>query len=359
MGRLLGTLGLSDTDRSFIEVVGQRVVWETAQQTLTWYREYQQQIQGIFVSGRTEDHTFRYYRYNTGYLQKAGGLAQPHARRVSGSWDVGFPLEDFRDQVAADDISVKYMTVQEYDRQFDGVLGADANTRRYQILRALFLASSYTYNDPIKGSVTVQPLANGDSTLYPPVYYNTTEATHDHLLESGYAPASISDTNNPLVTLRNTLVEHRGFQTIGTNIVVFINSAQRAKVEALTDFTEVNDPMIRVGDNTAVPIMMPDTPGEVIGRCSNCWVVVWDWIPANYMVAIDPEQGPPLMERVDPAYTGIEAGLNLIFRGNDAEHPFEQSIWRDRFGYGVADRLSAAIMFLDASNPYVTPTAYA
>jgi hypothetical protein len=84
--------------------------------------------------------------------------------------------------------------------------------------------------------------------VYPPVLGSETEATEDHYLESGYASANVSDTNDPYVTVVDDLEHHFGAATGGENIVVFINNAERGVTEDLTDFAPVPDQYIRVGD---------------------------------------------------------------------------------------------------------------
>ena len=48
-----------------------------------------------------------------------------------------------------------------------------------------------------------------------------------------------------------------------------------------------------------------------------------------------------------------------LFRFVRLHDPLYQRIWRDRFGYAVANRLSAVITYFDAGSTYVTPAIYA
>lgn len=365
MATIFGALGLSDTDRVFNATVGQRTIYDLAAQYVQNWRADQQAAQSVFVEGITSDRSFRYKLPGSGRLQRSGTRAETAAKRAYGSWDVGFPLEDFRDAIVADDVTMAYMTAAELQRHIDAVISADANTRRFELLKRLFNNTATTFIDPLWGNITVQSLANNDSVTYPPVLGSETDATEQHYLESGYAASAISDTNNPYVTISDELEEHFGAPTGGSPIAVFINNAQTAKSIALTSFVPVTAMGINPGAQTATVTAIPGdlTAGRpswrVLGRdeAAGVWVVEWRWIPANYMLGIHLMAPKPLMERIDPADTGLGAGLQLVAR--DIDFPFETSVWRDRFGYGVGNRLNGVAFELGTGGSYTVPTAFA
>jgi len=357
MTGIFGLLGLADSDRSYVSTIGQSVVSEAASMYLAEHNAEMEAIERVFIQSTTSDHAFRYKLPGGGRLQRRAGQAQSGAVKASGSWDVGFPLEDFGAQVAADDITLAYMTMPELQLHLDTVRMQDINTRRYEMLKALLNNTARTFVDPIWGSITVRPLAlASDSVLYPPVLGSETEATETHHIESGYAASSISDTNNPLVTIVDEIEEHFGSGTGGENIVVFINNAQTAKIKLLTDFEEVNDRFVRVGDGVNVPVNLPSVPGKIIGRGSGAWVVEWRYIPANYMVAMHLEEAAPLMKRIDPPETGLGSGLQLVSR--DAAFPLVSAHYRNRFGIGVANRLNGVVMELGTGGTYTIPSGF-
>ena len=357
MAGIFGMLGISDTDRAYVSTIGQSVVYEVAQRYIAAHNEQMTAIERVFVERETEDYAIRYKLPGGGRLQRRGGQAQSGAVKASGSWDVGLPLEDFGAQVAGDDVTLAYMTVQELQIHLDTVLNQDVNTRRYEMLKALLNNTARTFVDPLWGSITVRPLAlASDSVVYPPVLGSETEATDTHHIESNYTAANISDTNNPLVTIVDELEEHFGSGTGGENIVVFINNAQTAKIKALSDFDEVVDRFIRVGDGVSVPANLPMVPGKIIGRGSGAWVVEWRHIPANYMIAIHMEEPAPLLKRVDPADTGLGRGLQLVSR--EVNYPLVQAHYRNRFGIGVGNRLNGVVMELGVGGTYSIPSGY-
>ena len=362
MGLIHGALGLPDIDDSYINTIGQSVVYEASQLLLAQYNADLSTARALFVDGTTEDFKVRYKLPGGGRLQRRQEQTATQAVKASGGWDVGFPLEDFGARILADDITLAKMRLQEYSRHIDTVFIQDANTYRFEMLRAIYNNAARTFIDPLKGSITVQPLANNDAVLYPPVTGSESEATGNHYLVSGYTSANISDTNNPFPRIVGKLEDHFGANQGGSNIVVFINPAQVAKVAALADFVDYVDRFVVPGDQTATVTGLPRIPASarVIGRSmSGAWVAEWRWVPADYMLAIHADAPPPLRERVDPAAEGLGQGLQLV--AQDREFPLQSAHYRHRFGLGVANRLNGVVMQLKtgADADYATPTIYA
>lgn len=356
MTTIFGAIGINDNDRIFSSTVGQTAIYEVVNQAVTQYNYTLNQVLSAFVEERTTDFKRRYKLPGGGFMGRRGVQARGPAVKAYGQWDVAFPLEDFDEALWDNDVDRAYMTAREFQRHLETIFTRHTNAVRYEVLKALLNNTQRTFVDPLHGSLSIEPLANGDTVVYPPVLGSTTEATDTHYLESNYASASISDTNNPYVTVRDELEEHFGAATGGENLVSFINNAERAITESLTDFDEVPDRFIRVGDNTDVPMGLPNVPGRILGRVSGVWVVEWRFIPANYIVTTHLEAPAPLIQRSDPDDTGLPADLTLV--SEDADYPFEASEWRHRFGFGCGNRLNGVIMELGTGGTYTIPTGY-
>lgn len=356
MTAIFGLIGLNDSDYAYVNTAGQALVFGAANMYIAKANQDMLDAIGVFVEEVTETYKERYKLPGGGRLQKRGGQAQSAAVKAAGAWDVAYPLEDFGAQVAETDVAMAYMTPQEFQRHVDTVIAQNANTVRHEILYRIFNNTQRSFVDPQWATLLVEPLANGDAALYPPVLGSESEATENHYLESGYAAASISDTNNPYATMVDELEEHFGDRTGGNNIVTFINQAQVAKTSDLTDFDEVPDRFIRVGSNTDVPESLPLVPGKIIGRVSGTWVVQWRWIPSGWMFSMHLDEVPPLKMRVDPAATGLGRGLQLVAR--EEKYPIESAHWRHRFGVGTGNRLNGVVMELGTGGTYSIPTAY-
>lgn len=361
MATIYGTIGIDETaaDQVYLQTVGYELIYTATQDWLAQYNADLDAAMAVFVEQTTDKHSFRYKLPATGRLQRRGGQARSAAAQAGGKWDVAFPLEDFGDVIAGDDVALAYMTAAEYQRHLDGIASRNTGTVRFEMLKAILNNTARTFTDESLNTptLTIQPLANGDSVVFPPVLGSESEATENHYLESGYAAASISDSNNPIQTIVDELEEHFGATQGGSNIAVFINNAQRAKVEALADFSEVPDMYVVVGDNTDYAENLPQgLPGRIIGRCNGAWIVEWRFIPANYMVGIHLDAPKPLIKRVDPAATGLGQGLQLVAKSMD--HPLESAFWRHRFGIGCGNRLNGVVMELGTGGTYDIPSGY-
>lgn len=358
MSQIYAALGIPDTDRAFVNTLGQAVVYEATQELLAEYNADLAAAMAVFVERTTTDHKLRYKLPMGGRMQRRGGQGRSGAVKAVGQWDVALPLEEFGDAVAGDRVSMAYMTIQEYDRHLDGIMLRNKNTRRHELLRTLFNNTSRAWEDDNYGELTLVPLANGDAVVYPPVQGASDDATADHFLVSGYAASAISDANNPVKTIVRKLELRFGAEQGNSNIGVFINSAQTELVMDLADFEEVTDRFVVLGaDGNTLSGLPQNVPGRVIGRVSGGWVIEWDWIPAGYLMGVHFGAPRPVLQRVDPAETGLASGLVLV--AEDEKYPFQGAQWSDRFGLGIGNRLNGAVMELTTDPTYDIPAAFA
>lgn len=352
-----GILGLEDAQTP-VNQVGQRQTFEAITEFINRHNAAVQRVIGTLVEGTTTDIETFFETPGGGMMQEGNEYSRPGAIKTFGRYNVGYPLRDARDQIAADDITLAYMTLRQVNRSVETIFTRHLNWIRFHILRALFNNVNDTdyYEEAYGRTVTIRRLANQDGTIYAPVINADDGAEDDHYLISGYTSANISNTNNPFITLRDEIKEHFGE---GVNIVVFINPAQSAVVKLLADFVEYGDPMLRQPNDTTVIVGQAPAgvPGTIIGRISNVWVSEWVHVPADYMLAVDVAQPGPLTKRVDIP-TDIQGRGVLALVARQVEWPLQEAFWRDRHGYGVSNRLSAAVMQLAAAGPYAIPAAY-
>lgn len=364
MSGIYGALGLNTTDsqRVYVQTIGQRAIYDAVREVIAQWNRDMEAAMAVFVEESTDGFAERYLLPGGGRMQRRGGQAQSGAVKATGSWDVAYPLEEFGDQVAADRVAWGYMTMADLDRHLRSVQARYANTVRFEILKAILNNTNATFVDPLRGNLTIRRLANTDGTTYPPVLGSESEADDEHYLESNYAATAISDTNDPYTTIVNELEEHFGTPTGGSNIVVFINQAEVPETRDLTDFVPVTDVGIVPGDDTAtiagLPAELAAGSWRIIGRLdgAGCWVAEWRWMPANYMVGIHLDAARPLKRRVDPADTGLEAGLTLVSESD--VYPFSASHYSARFGFGCGNRLNGVVMELGTGGTYTIPTGY-
>lgn len=353
-----GLLNLADAQTP-VSAVGQRTTFEAIGEFVSRHNARVEQTIRLLVARTTTDIETFFETPGGGMMQESNQLTRPGAIKAYGRYNVGFPLRDARDQIAGDDITFAYMTLEQVDRSVQTIFTRHGNWVRFNILKALFNNANDAawWEEAYNRTIVIRRLANQDGTIYPPIINSETPAQDNHYLVSNYLSSAISNTNNPFPVLRQEVLEHFGE---GTNIVVFINTAQVAIVKTLADFTPVNDPAITQPiTETVISSTIPGgIPGTVIGRIASVWVSEWNSIEPDYMLAIDIAQPGPLTKRVDIP-TDIRGRGVLALIAKQVEFPLEESFWRDRHGYGVSNRLSAAVMQFKASGSYDIPTKYA
>jgi hypothetical protein len=362
MSQIFSILGIPDSDRSYLNTIGQSVVYEAVQENLRQISDDLNSALSVFVDETTSDHARRYKLPGSGYMQRRDRASAPGAVKAYGKWDVAFPLEDFGDQIAIDDVSLAYMNMQELNRHLDSIEVRNRNTMRREILVALMNNTNLSFVDESleTPTLTVVPLANGDSVVYPPVLGSDSEATDDHYKETNYVVGSISDTNDPCEDAVSELEEHFGSQTGGSEIVMFAGKTLADKIRnTLTDFEDIDDRHIQQGANANLVVGLPaNLPGKLIGRHNaGIWVCEWRYMPDNYSLSVHMGAPKPLIMRVDPADTGLGVGLQLIAK-ND-KFPMEGSFYRNRYGFGVGNRLNGVVHEYATGGSYTIPTSLA
>lgn len=303
MSAIFGHLNISDSDRVFNSTVGQRVIWDAAQEYLGRVNAELAASLGLFVQETTENFKERYKLPGGGYLQQRNSDGSYQAVKVTGQWDVCYPIRDQGAQIAGNDVDMAYMTVKELDNHIQTVVIQNVNTTRYWVLKAILNNTEVSFVDPLHGTLACEPLANGDSVVYPPVIGATAEATEDHYLASNYAYTAISTTNNPILTMKADLEHHYGLSEGGSDIIIFVPASVTPYLVALgsTHWTDIGDPRINYGNATNLAQMLGASyPGTLRGRCDGCWIVEWAWMPTDptpYLFGIYPGAPAPLKRR--------------------------------------------------------------
>lgn len=364
MSGIYGALGIAEAaaERTYVSAIGQQLVYEAVQAELARHSDELNSVIGLFVEGKTTDYKRRYELPGGGYLQPLGTQGAPGGVKAAGSWDVAFPIMDFGASFSRDRVGRAYMTVAQLNKHLDTIMIQDRNTVRREIMKALLDnggGASVSFKDPIYGTLALQPLANGDSVVYPPVLGSDDEATDNHYIETNYAASGISDTNDPTKTVRDELEEHFGAPTGGSNIVMLTTpTIANYIMEELTEADDVVNRFIDPGSNTDIPVGLPaGTPGRVRGVCNSVWIVEWRSLPANYAIGIHADAPKPLMMREDPADTGLGSGLQLV--AEDEQFPFKNSYYSHRFGFAVGNRLNGVVLEFGTGGSYTVPTGYA
>jgi hypothetical protein len=348
---ILGMLNSSDSDYVKLHTYGQGVIYDALTQILGNHNNDVAEARTLFVSMTTWMFQDVYKLEGYGRLQRRGVQSRPGEVKAAGEWTVGYPLEDFGAAIGISTVDWAYMDAREFNRHVGTVLTQDLNTHRFEILKAYFNNTARAFIDLGKHfpDTTVQPLANGDSVLYPPVVGSEVPSTSNNYLGVPAAATTITDANNPIPAMVNQLEQRFGTPTGGSDIVIFCNNAQTLGIQGLAGFTTVPNRFVTYGDLTNLVVTggIPIRMGRVLGETNSALIVEWRWIPAGYLLGIHAGAPPALALRTDPPDTGLTTGLQM--KAQDEEFPFLDYAWTDRFGYGVANRLNGVVMDLTAA----------
>lgn len=349
MSLFAGILRTEDLNRSLTEIDPQII--ETAiNDVLAAHVEERNAATALFVAAETTDPTMVIREAGLDEGQEIGEDGRPLETHVGGSYSVGFPLKRIGWAVGWNDETAAYMTAADLDREVKAKLAGNARRHWREILRAVIGDNAnYTYVDRFKGNVTVRRLANTDGTLY-----GDTPAEDNHYYGTNYANTALSATNNPFATLATEIREH--FDTTD-RIVAFTNPALVPEIQAdLTTFVDRGVDGIVPANSTAVanePGALT-VPGDFIGidSASGVYVYSWNRMPADYIYAQAIDRPAPLYRRV-PEPTQLR-GFNTV--AEEAHFPFYKRTWRELFGYGVANRLVGAAVYVTASTSWTDPS---
>lgn len=360
MTTIFGLAKLTASDYAYVNNANQELIYNAAQQYIQMANIAAMQAMELFVDPTpTTNFKERYQLGISGRMQRASEETTGAQVARSGSYDVAYPIWNFHEGLAISDVDNAYMTPAELQTHVDGIITRHLNAKRHEVLYRVFNNTQDTFTDKRHGTLTIETLANGDGVLYPPVEGSEDEAIENHYLESGYASASISDTNNPIKTIVEDLVHHGVNRTNDIPCAVLINPAQQTVISALTDFVPYVPPAILRGADTDQVAMPPrNLPGKIIGYLPGyAWISVWNWMPSGYLVGVNLEAPQPIKMRIDPAETGLGGGgLQLLPEERNGVLTF--NAWRLRFGLGAANRLSCVVMELGTGGTYTIPTIY-
>lgn len=282
------------------------------------------------------------------------GKALPIKR--AGYADVAYPIHGSGNAWGANWITRAKMTGREVQRITATLLNGDARWMRDHLFAALFYGtaggSGWTFNDPTKGALTIQGLANGDTQTYMIQSGADASTTDTHILAQANA---IADADNPYDDIYNELTEH---PENGGEVIAFIPTALKATTMALTNFVEKNDPNLQLGASTTTLIgsLGIETPGVLIGYCDGVWIYEWKAMPSTHILATTTEGDRTLALREEPEEE-LQGFNRVVDNAPAISHPFYESQYLRLGGFGARNRVGA-VSYRIGSGTYAVPTNY-
>jgi len=345
---LSGFVNLADLAAQRVNNVPTAVINTAIDQALAEHNRQIDALLGLFVQ-RVNDYQLNYKTTGVRSLQGLDEKGRALPTKTGSRYTVAFPLHMGGDALGWDWVTRAKMTVQEVNDEIAAMLMGDARWMRDHILSAIFTNVTYTFTDPLQGALTIQPLANGDGTLFNVIAGNDAGLDDDHYL--GQASA-IADATNPYPTIYTELHEHP--ENTGGEIIALIASDLVATTSALATFYEATDPDLSPGTGiTLTGTLGTPVPGTVIGKADKVWIVEWPVLPSKRIVAVATGGPKPLGMREDP-----EAELRGFKRvAERQDHPWYESQYVRRAGFGAYNRVGALTMEIEDSS-YDIPTGY-
>lgn len=345
---LYGFNALKDVFGKRVTEVGVGVVADAIAATVAEHNRQMDALLGLFIR-RTTDFKIRYRTASAARLQPMDEFGRALPIKTAGQYDIAFPIQSGAAAWGANYVARQKMTVGEANELTSALVSADVRWMRDHILAALYDNTSWTFTDDEHGSLTIKPLANGDSDVYMIITGSDAAATDTHYLAQA---AGIADVSNPFPTIQSELVEH---PENGPEVLVLAPTNLRASIEALSNFIPFSDPNIALGANSdrLVGSLGVQVPGEIIGYTDKCWISEWRAMPDNYMIGVNVGGEAPLgmREDVEPELRGFQ---QVAVR---EDHPFQESQWLRRAGFGAWNRVGAVVQRI-GNAAYAIPTNY-
>lgn len=344
-----GFVNLHDVFSQRVTEVGVGEVTAAIDQSLEEHNRQIDAFMNLFVQ-RTTDFKTRYRTASALRLQPLDEQGRALPVTTQGYYDAAWPIHMAGLAHGRTWLAAQKLTVGEVNRDLIAMQTADIRWVRDHILAALFLDDGWTFNDDEHGALTIEGLANGDSTTYQIMTGADQGATDNHLLAQASA---IDNSNNPFDEIKAELLEH---PENGGEVIAFVPTNLKASVEALSTFYPISDPNIRQGSATAelVGTLGASLPGELFGyEDSKVWLCEWRSLPDSYIIAV-PTSGPrPIAMREDelPSLRGFQR----VAERND--HPFYESQFMRRAGFGSWNRVGAVVQRI-GNGTYAVPTNY-
>jgi hypothetical protein len=336
----------------FTERVADRLIPVVDQAIADSVAEHNRQIdalRSLFVQP-TEAYTSRYQQISANRLQPLDERGRARPVLPAGYYDVAFPIKEAGTAWGNTFKAGELMTVGDVARMTAMMTNADVVWMRDNILAALFAATTYTFADDAYGSLTIQPIANGDTVTYLR-NGSLTSAVDTH--QMGQA-AEILDASDPFPTIFTELTEHPG--NTG-DVIALIASDLVAATKALTGFHAAADPNIQSGisSDRLVGTFGTAVPGTLLGyHDSGVWIAEWSSLPNHYIVATTTGGDRPLAMREYPA-DSLKGFILIPDPRND--HPYYERQYVRYAGFGAFNRVGAIVMEI-ADATYDVPTGY-
>lgn len=282
-----------------------------------------------------------------GDMLEADEFSRVPTQRESAGQLVGFPLRKYAYAIGWTRDWEKLRSPADFAIAQQAAQGANLRRIQYELKKALFTPTNYSYVDTFvdEATLAVKALINADSSS---IQNGPNGETFDGTSHTHYNANSTLTAAAVQATI-DDVVEH-GF---GGQVRVYISRTNEAAFRLLTGFIEAIDPRLTLNANANESVRRLDytrLDNRMIGYFGGAEVWVKPWMVANYLFAMDvASPAKPLCMRVPPA----EAGLHVVAE-IDA-HPLRAQYMEHSFGFGAWARTNGAVLYF-ANGSYSAPS---
>lgn len=342
---------LADVKDRMVTEVGVGVVSSAIEQAFNAYNSNVDQMMDLLVRRTTEFKTV----YRTAGIARTQPLDEDGRARpvkTGAKYEVAFPLSDWGIAWGANWKTRQKMTVDHVNVTVSLLQAADQRRLRDLLLQALFAAVDYSYEDAEHGTLTVKPIANGDTQTYNVMVGADSGATDNHqATNAGTAPTSAM-----FQAAADDLREH---PENGDEVTIWVPTAHRAAVTQFSgDFLAINDSNVRLGTGSSQLVGSDGRsgPGELFGYVPSAKTFVREWrsLPQYNFIAMTNGGDPPIAMREDE--TAALRGFKSIAERED--HPYWERQYFRSVGFGAFNRIGAYILQLNNAGSYAPPTGF-
>lgn len=339
-GTAYGFVGLEELGRFRIDQIenGVGVVRDAVERTLAYNNARNERFRAALSTGVNVAKEL-YEMPSGGTLQDIDEHDNPLPTVQLAAQDVAFPIRGGGDATGNDRISRALMTVNDANRAVQQATLRDKKWHVNYMMAAVMRSTPYQFLDRTRrtyrgaGSLTIKPLANGDTDTYI-TGQGSGVATENHYL---VLEGAISASNTPFARIYDELVEHADTDQ---EVDVYVAKNLVSAVELLPNFHEPRDPNITYGSGQTTVARGDKGIGDrYVGYVDGCHIIRMNSLPDNYIFA-QLRGARPLGYRQYPAPS--VQGLFQETHSPDGNH-LETRFLRYG-GYGVRNRVGALAM---------------
>jgi hypothetical protein len=306
------------------------------------------------LTTESEKHQESFGQVDSGEFQAINDITTIEARKIGGSWQIGFPIYAKGDRMLYTQAWLDRATLADLNSHMVNVGITDSRTFIRDINRSLLFKTNYNFDDNVwpgakNGTLKVKRLFNADGSDEGYVYTvdgrEIAISALNHYLVSGSNTLNETAFSNAYQALRN--VDH------ADDVVYLCSRTTADSAEALSNFIITEDKDVRDINKVSAIVRSPRARGRIQHG------EVWEWphFPDGYIFAFDRSKPKPARVRVSDL--AKYRGLRLVQEDKTSEilsAPLLNKKWQRIYGVAVHNRANGVAVKITNSGSYSDPS---